>query len=226
MVEGARLESEYTPKAYRGFESHPLRQLRQTSPGAMDSLVNPAYGRACGPVMKHRTLLWLPVVAFVVLIGLLAGGLFRPADRTVRSAMVGQPLPAFTLSAIVPGKAGLTSADFGKGQPRLLNVFASWCAPCIAEAPILLRLKAAGVAIDGVAIRDTGPALEAFLARNGDPFDRIGSDPDSRAQFALGSSGVPESFVIDGQGRIVHQHIGDIRADDVPAIIAAVKGAQ
>ena len=176
--------------------------------------------------MKHRALLWLPVLAFFALIAVLASGLLRPADRAVQSAMVGQPLPEFALTSIIPGKAGLSSADFGKGQPRLLNVFASWCAPCIAEAPILLRLKAAGVPIDGVAIRDTGPALQAFLARNGDPFDRIGSDPDSSAQFALGSSGVPESFVIDGQGRIVYQHIGDIRADDVPAIIAAVKGAQ
>ena len=176
--------------------------------------------------MKPRTLLWLPVLAFVALIAVLASGLLRPADQSVRSAMIGQPLPQFVLTAIVPNKAGLASADFGKGQPRLLNVFASWCAPCIAEAPILIRLKEAGVKIDGVAIRDTGPALEAFLARNGDPFDRIGSDLDSRVQFALGSSGVPESFVIDGQGRIVHQHIGDIKADDVATIIAAVKGAQ
>ena len=176
--------------------------------------------------MKHRALLWLPVLAFVVLVAVLASGLLRPAERTVKSAMVGQPLPEFALTAIVPGKLGLASADFGKGQPRLLNVFASWCAPCIAEAPILARLKVAGVKIDGVAIRDTAPALQAFLARNGDPYDRIGSDPDSRMQFALGSSGVPESFVIDGQGRIVHQHIGDIKADDLATIIAAVKSAR
>ncbi|MCY7271313.1 MAG: redoxin family protein [Sphingomonas bacterium] len=173
-----------------------------------------------------RLLLWVPVVAFVAVIAVLASGLFTPADRAVRSAMIGQPLPQFALNAIVAGKPGLASADFGKGQPRLLNVFASWCAPCIAEAPILMQLKAAGVKIDGVAIRDTEPALRAFLARNGDPFERIGGDKESRIQFALGSSGVPESFVIDGRGRIVHQHIGDIKADDVPAILAAVRGAQ
>ena len=173
-----------------------------------------------------RWLLWVPVLAFVALIAVLASGLFRPADRTVRSAMIGQPLPQFALAAIVPGKPGLASKDFATGQPRLLNVFASWCAPCIAEAPILLQLKAAGVPIDGVAIRDTTPALQAFLARNGDPLDRIGDDPESRIQFALGSSGVPESFVIDGESKIVHQHIGDIKAVDVPTIIAAVKGAR
>lgn len=175
--------------------------------------------------MKHPVLLWLPVLAFIALVAVLASGLLRPADQTVPSAMVGQPLPEFALTAVVPSKAGLASADFGKGQPRLLNIFASWCAPCIAEAPILARLKAAGVKIDGVAVRDTAPALDEFLARNGDPYERIGGDPDSRLQFALGSSGVPESFVIDGQGRIVYQHIGDIRANDVPRIIAAVNGA-
>lgn len=174
----------------------------------------------------NRWLLWVPVLAFVALIAILAGGLFRPADRAVRSAMIGQPLPIFELQAIVAGKPGLASADFGTGQPRLLNVFASWCAPCIAEAPVLAQLKGAGVPIDGVAVRDTGPALQAFLARNGDPFERLGSDPDSRVQFALGSAGVPESFVIDRRGKIVHQHIGDIKAADVPTILAAVKDAR
>ena len=173
-----------------------------------------------------RALLWVPVAAFIALFAVLASGLFRPADRTVRSAMIGQPLPSFVLAPMVAGKPGLSSADYADGQPRLLNVFASWCAPCIAEAPVLMRLKAAGVRIDGVAIRDTGPALEAFIARNGDPYERIGSDPDSRVQLALGSSGVPESFVIDGQGKIVLQHVGDIRADDVPAIVAAVRNAE
>ena len=173
-----------------------------------------------------RALLWVPVVAFGLLFAVLASGLYSPAERTVRSAMVGQPLPQFALAPIVPGKPGFASGDFGQGQPRLLNIFASWCAPCIAEAPVLSRLKAAGVPIDGVAVRDTAPALQTFLAENGDPFDRVGNDPDSRVQFALGSSGVPESFVIDRRGTIVHQHVGVITAGDVPAILAAVRAAQ
>lgn len=173
-----------------------------------------------------RILLWLPIVAFLVLAAVLASGLFKPADRTVRSALIGQPLPAFALPAIVPGQPGLASADFATGEPRLLNIFASWCAPCIAEAPVLMRLKQAGVKIDGVAVRDTAPELQQFLAENGNPFERIGGDPESKVQFALGSSGVPESFVIDGRGRIVHQHIGDIKASDVPKILAAVEQAR
>ena len=174
----------------------------------------------------RRALLWIPILAFIALAALLASGLFRPADRTVRSAMIGHPLPAFTLAAIVPGQPGLASTDFGNGEPRLLNVFASWCAPCIAEAPVLIRLKQAGVKIEGVAIRDTAPTLQAFLTRNGNPFDRIGDDPESKIQFALGSSGVPESFVIDSKGRIVHQHVGDIKQADIPVILAAIEKAR
>ena len=173
-----------------------------------------------------RALLWLPLLAFVALIAVIAGGLYKPADRTVRSAMVGRALPTFELPPLVPGKAGLTSRDFGDGEPHLLNVFASWCAPCIAEAPVLLQLKQAGVKIDGIAVRDTTPDMAQFLARNGDAYERIGSDRESRVQLSLGSSGVPESFVIDGKGRIVLQHVGDIQARDVADILAALKSAR
>jgi len=156
----------------------------------------------------------------------IARGLFFPAERSVKSAMVGQALPAFVLSAVVPGKPGLSSADFGQGKPRLLNVFASWCAPCIAEAPLLLQLKGAGVRIEGIAVRDSAADMAQFLARNGDAYERIGSDVDSHAQLALGSAGVPESFVIDGRGKIVLQHVGAIEPNDVAAIVDAVRKAR
>lgn len=174
----------------------------------------------------RRWLVWLPLAAFALLFAIVAGGLFKPADRTVRSALVGKPLPAFTLPSIVPGKPGLSDADFRQGQPRLLNIFASWCIPCAAESPQLMRLKAMGVPIDAVAIRDTAPALTGFLRRYGDPYARVGDDRQSAVQLALGSSGVPESFVIDGRGRIVLQHVGDIRAEDVAPIAAAIRDAR
>ncbi len=174
----------------------------------------------------RRWSLWVPLAVFAALLVLVAAGLLKPADRTVHSAMVGKPLPDFVLPPIAPGKAGLDSAAFRQGRPRLLNIFASWCIPCAAESPNLLRLKAMGVPIDAIAIRDTAPALAAFLRSNGDPYQRIGDDRQSTVQLALGSSGVPESFVIDGSGRIVLQHIGDIRADDVATIAAAVRDAR
>lgn len=173
-----------------------------------------------------RILIWLPLAVFGLLFAVVGSGLMRPADRTVRSKLVGQKLPQFSLPPMVPGKPGLGSAVFAQGRPRLLNVFASWCIPCIAEAPQLLRLKQAGVAIDAIAIRDTAPAIRAFLTRNGDPYERIGDDRESSVQLALGSSGVPETFVIDGKGAIVAQHVGDIRADDVPRILAQLKAAR
>ncbi|GAA0673801.1 cytochrome c biogenesis protein CcmG/thiol:disulfide interchange protein DsbE [Sphingomonas insulae] len=174
----------------------------------------------------RRWLIWTPFVAFALLFAIVAGGLFKPADRVVRSALVGKPLPDFALPAIAADKPGLSAAAFRNGQPRLLNIFASWCIPCAAESPQLLRLKAMGVPIDAIAIRDTAPALRDFLRRNGDPYDRIGDDRQSAVQLALGSSGVPESFVVDGRGRIVLQHVGDIRADDVATIAAAIRDAR
>lgn len=173
-----------------------------------------------------RFALWAPFAIFALLFAVVASGLIRPADRSVKSAMVGKPIPDFSLPPMVGDKPGLGSAMFRQGKPRLLNVFASWCIPCAAEAPQLMALKKAGVPIDGVAIRDTGPAIARFLRRNGDPYDRIGSDRTSSVQLALGSSGVPETFVIDGRGVVVKQHIGDIRPENVPEILAAVRAAR
>ncbi|QNE32573.1 redoxin family protein [Sphingomonas sp. NBWT7] len=174
----------------------------------------------------RRWLLWLPLAAFMLVALFAARELRKPADRTVYSAMVGKPVPDFTLKPIAPGKSGLALADLKTGKPRLLNIFASWCVPCIAEAPQLMKLKALGVPIDAIAIRDTGPAIADFLARNGDPYRRIGDDADSRVQLSLGSSGVPETFVIDGRGIVVKQHVGDIRDEDVAELAAAWRAAR
>lgn len=170
----------------------------------------------------RRGLLWLPLAVFAALFVVAGYGLYQPADRTVRSAMVGRAVPAFALAPIIAEKPGLSSTIFSQGKPRLLNVFASWCIPCAAEAGQLARLREMGVAIDAVAIRDRGDDIRAFLARYGDPYERIGDDPESAVQLALGSAGVPESFVIDGQGKIVLQHVGMIRDEDLPKILAAL----
>lgn len=175
----------------------------------------------------RRWLIWLPLALFLGLIVMVANELRAPADRTVRSQLVDKPLPGFALAPIVPGKPGLKTGDFvgagADGRPRLLNVFASWCVPCIAEAPQLLALKQAGVRIDAIAIRDTSAAVRRFLDLHGDPYAAIGDDAESRVQIALGSSGVPETFYVDGRGRIVRQHVGDIRAEDVPEVLRTLE---
>ena len=169
--------------------------------------------------------LWLPLALFAAFVVLVLVGLFRPADREVASAMIGQPLPAFDLRPAIPERPGLKSADFSAGKPRLLNIFASWCVPCAAEAPQLDLLARQGVAIDGIAIRDRPHDVAAFLARNGNPFARIGADDVSKVQMAIGSSGVPETFVIDGKGVIRYQHIGEIRPNHVPLILEKLQEA-
>ena len=173
-----------------------------------------------------RWLRLLPVALLAVVIAALVWRLAHPEDTTIRSRLAGKPVPGFALPPAVAGKPGLASADLAKGQPRLLNVFASWCVPCIAEARVLEELHRRGVAIDAIAIRDRREDVAAFLADHGDPFDRIGSDDNSRVQLALGSSGVPESFVVDGRGIIRYQHIGPIEPADMPAILAEMEKAK
>lgn len=177
-------------------------------------------------VDKRRSwALWLPLVLFGAFAALFLWGLVRTKDDSVPSRLIGQPLPAFDLPAATAGKPGLKRSDLADGTPRLLNVFASWCIPCAAEAPQLARLAAAGVQIEGVAIRDHREDLALFLARNGNPYHRIAADDLGKLQIAIGSSGVPETYVIDGRGVIRYQHIGDIGQDDVPMLLARLKEA-
>jgi cytochrome c biogenesis protein CcmG/thiol:disulfide interchange protein DsbE len=173
-----------------------------------------------------RGLRFAPLVLLLLLLAGLVWRLATPADTTVISKLEGKPVPAITLPAALPTKPGFASADLALGRPRIVNIFASWCVPCITEVRILQELKARGVAIDGIAVRDTPAQLADFLRQNGDPYDRIGSDAQSKAQIALGSSGVPESFIVDGHGVIRYQHIGPIEADDVPMILLKLERAQ
>ena len=169
---------------------------------------------------------FIPLIVFALIVVAVAWRLATPRDDRIASKLEGQRLPVFALPPALPGKQGLTSADLATGRPRLLNIFASWCVPCAAEAPLLLELKRRGVTIDAIAIRDRPEDVAAFLAQHGDPFARIGGDSESRVQIALGSSGVPESFVIDGRGVIRAQHIGPIMAQDVAGILAALEAAK
>lgn len=176
--------------------------------------------------MKSKLVLWLPFAICASLFGVFFLGLRHPDDHVIASRMVGQPLPEFAASAAFPDRPGAASADFRDGKPRLLNVFASWCVPCVQEMPMLLRLKAAGAEVDGVAVHDNAADLGKFLSENGNPYTRIGLDEGGRAQMAFGSAGVPETFVVDGRGRIVHQHIGVVTEEDLPRILNMLERAQ
>lgn len=176
--------------------------------------------------MRRRWIRMLPAALVLLIVGALVWRLGNPPNNDVQSEMVGSAVPRFEAATAVSGQPGLSSADLADGKPKLVNFFASWCVPCIGEAPVLTELKQQGVSIVGIAVRDRPEDLKAFLAQNGDPFDRIAADPQSRLQLAFGSAGVPETFVVDGKGIIRMQHIGPIEPDDIASIVQTMKAAQ
>lgn len=173
--------------------------------------------------MNRKLLLWLPFGLMLALFGAFFAGLMNPDDHVIPSQMVGKPLPEFAAGPAFPAQPGAATSDYRDGKPRLLNIFASWCVPCVAEIPMLMRLKAAGAEVDGIAVHDSSDALAKFLAENGNPYTRIGLDQGGRAQIAFGSAGVPETFVVDGQGKIIYQHIGVVTEADIPKLLALLK---
>jgi cytochrome c biogenesis protein CcmG/thiol:disulfide interchange protein DsbE len=173
-----------------------------------------------------RAVRFAPLALLALLIIALVWRLATPTSSDVPSKLEGKPVPAFALPAALPPRPGLSSSNLASGQPRLVNFFASWCVPCIGEVKVLQELKGRGVAIEGIAVRDRPQDIADFLDHNGDPYERIGSDVQSQVQIALGSSGVPESFVVDGKGVIRYQHIGPIEAGDVPMILTKLEQAR
>ncbi len=172
-----------------------------------------------------RIILWGAVLLACGLFGLFAFQLTQPRDEFVQSALVGQAIPQFDLPPATDARPGLSSADLADGSPKLLNVFASWCVPCAAEAPQLEALERSGAQIVAVAIRDRTEDVDRFLENYGNPYSRIGKDDISEVQLAIGSSGVPETFVIAGDGTITYQHIGDIRPEHVPQLLEELRKA-
>jgi cytochrome c biogenesis protein CcmG, thiol:disulfide interchange protein DsbE len=166
-----------------------------------------------------RGLRLIPILLLVWLVVGLAWRLVKPPSPAVPSQMVERTVPPFDLPAALPTKPGVKSADLSTGDARLVNIFASWCVPCAGEAPVLNELKARGVRIDAIAVRDTPDAITAFLSHYGDPYEAIGSDPRSNVQIDLGSSGVPETFLVDGRGVIRRQYIGPLSRANIPGVL-------
>ena len=176
-------------------------------------------------LLVRRLILFAPLVAFGLLLAGLAWRLAAPSDASVRSTLVGKPLPDIRLAPVEPDGAVIPLRS-ATDKPMLINFFASWCVPCVAEAPLLEELRRKDVAILGIAVRDRPEDVAAFLQRHGNPFFAIGGDPESQAQIALGSAGVPESYVVDGRGIIRYQHIGPIEGGDVAVIMAELEKAR
>jgi len=151
-----------------------------------------------------------------------------PVDEPEPNPLTGQPVPAFAVPPLQDG-TGLATRDFaGAERPVLLNFFASWCAPCVQEIPVLLALRQQGLAIWGIAYRDTPAAATAFLARVGNPYQRIGRDDDGATGPAFALSGVPASFLVDRSGIVQWSWAGrlspDVAAQALTPLLNAMHG--
>jgi cytochrome c biogenesis protein CcmG/thiol:disulfide interchange protein DsbE len=165
----------------------------------------------------------LPLVLFAVLVGYFAVGLTLD-PRKVPSVLIDRPAPEFSLPPVPGLGEGLSTADLRGRDVTLVNVFASWCAPCKIEHPLLLRLsREHGIPIHGINQKDKAEDVSAWLARDGNPYARIGADRDGRASIEWGVYGVPETFVVDADGRIRYRHVGPIMPQDLDAILSVVR---
>ncbi|MBP2311404.1 DsbE family thiol:disulfide interchange protein [Azospirillum soli] len=157
----------------------------------------------------RRLIFLLPLLLFVgVGVAFFLG--FERDPRNIPSALIDKPVPAFDLPPLPGRKEGLSNATL-KGDVTLVNVFASWCIPCKVEHPVITRLaREQGVTVRAINHKDKAEDALAWLQRNGDPYASIGADLDGRASIDWGVYGVPETFLVDRQGRIRFKHVGPL----------------
>ena len=154
-----------------------------------------------------RLIVFLPLVVLAALALLFAGYALKHDPTVKPAALVGKPVPDVTLPRLDgAGSAKLRTAL--QGKPTFVNLFASWCAPCVEENPALLAMKAQGANIIGIAYEDEPNASKLFLTKLGDPFATVLTDRDGRAGIEFGISGVPETFLVGKDGVIIAKHIG------------------
>jgi cytochrome c biogenesis protein CcmG, thiol:disulfide interchange protein DsbE len=159
----------------------------------------------------------LPLIVFAALAGLFWYALHTGDPSRLPSALIGKKVPVFALppleglmadGAAVPSFA---AADLAAGAPTIVNVFASWCVPCLEEHPMLMALaKEPGVRLFGINYKDDPASARRFLGRYGNPFDRVGADASGRVAIDFGVYCVPETYVISGVGRIAYRHVGPL----------------
>lgn len=173
--------------------------------------------------MNRRWLLLAPLgiaagagASFYAMLSGMKRGTFDP--RGLPSQLIGKPLPAFDLP-------GFSRADVLKeGRPVLINFFASWCLPCVEEAPTLMKLRGSRVPLWGIAYKDKTEATDAFLLRHGNPFAHLARDLSGDVGIEWGITGVPETFVVDNAG-IVRWHFAGPLPDEAAQVLAGQFGA-
>ncbi|HYZ40527.1 MAG TPA: DsbE family thiol:disulfide interchange protein [Stellaceae bacterium] len=164
--------------------------------------------------MVRKLVFLLPAGLFAVLIAAFALGLGHD-PHLLPSALIDRPAPDFALPGLYDGSDGLTRKQL-EGRVTLVNFFASWCAPCREEHTELMALAhQPGITLNGIAYKDKPQDARRFLDRFGDPYARIGIDREGATGIDFGVYGVPETYVVDGGGRIRYRHVGPLTAEAV-----------
>lgn len=182
---------------------------------------------------RGRLLFLLPVLIFAALSAIFFLRLFSGDPSRVPSALIGRPVPAFALAPL-PGLAaggqplpGLSDADLKGGQVTVVNIWASWCAPCRVEHPVLMDLmKDPSIRVVGINYKDNPENARRFLGQLGNPYAAVGVDPAGRAAIDWGVYGVPETFIVGPGGTIRHKHIGPLTPESLPGFQAALRSAR
>ncbi len=185
------------------------------------------------PRRRKPALLVVPVIVFLALASIFAFALKTGDPTRLPSALIGKPAPSITLAALdglvdatrpVPG---IMPADLTQATPKIVNFWASWCAPCVEEHPLLMALKEKhGATILGINYKDQSAAARRFLGRYGNPFPAVGTDSDGRAAIEWGVYGMPETFVLNAKGEIIYKHVGPLTAQTIETkLLPALKSA-
>lgn len=156
-----------------------------------------------------KFLMFLPPIIFAGLAATFYIGMNRDNPDGLPSTLIGKLAPALPEKPL-PDFPLLTAADLQTGQVTLINFWASWCPPCRAEHPVLLRMAADGIRIAGVNFKDTEENASTYLADDGNPFFALGYDPLGRTAIDWGVTAPPETFIIDGDGKVILRFIGPL----------------
>lgn len=179
--------------------------------------------------MKIKPLLVLPPVLLAAFVAFVAVGNFRGDRETLPSARAGHAAPQVALTPL-ENLPLFTDDMLRSGDVVLVNFWASWCPPCRAEAPVVEELAQSGVTVLGVNYRDEPDRAMDFLDELGNPYAAVGADPRARMGLDWGVVGLPETFVVDGQGNILMRHAGPLTTEVIesrlrPAIERARHGS-
>jgi cytochrome c biogenesis protein CcmG/thiol:disulfide interchange protein DsbE len=167
----------------------------------------------------------VPALGALAVLAVFLLGLQRDDIQRLPSTFIDKPVPEFALAPLDPSRPGLSTADMQSPGVKLINIWASWCGPCRIEHPYLMDLAAEGVTIHGFNYKDAPENAQSFLDELGDPYELIGADPNGRMGIEFGVYGVPETFVVNGEGMIVYKHVGPILGQDIEKLTAAIEAA-